>query len=73
MPKPVHEEKNDRLCVRMGKNARMGSPLSLLAHVRVNKYFGGVCVWERTDSPATHHYPAITAQLTTEVFNVVVD
>ena len=30
---------------------------------------GGVCVWERTDSLATLHSPAITTQLTTECFN----
>ena len=27
---------------------------------------GGVCMWARTDSPATHHYLAITTQLTSE-------
>ena len=28
---------------------------------REGQPIGGVCVWERTDSPATLHSPAITA------------
>ena len=43
------------------------------AHVRVKESTGGVCMWARTDSLATHHYSVIITQLTTEVFNLVVD
>ena len=28
---------------------------------------GGVGMWARTDSPATHHFPTITAQLTSGI------
>ena len=42
-------------------------------HVRVNESVGGVCMWERTNSPTTHHFPTITVQITTKVFNLVVD
>ena len=33
---------------------------------------GGVCVWARTDSPATLHSPAITAPTNNRTFKVVV-
>ena len=59
------------LCMR--KNNEEWSHRALPAHVSVKESTGGVCVWARTNSPATHHYPTITAQLTSEVFNVVVD
>ena len=73
MPRPMPEEKNNCPYVRIGKDARMGVVPSLPAHVRVNKSVGGVCMWARTDSPTTHHFPAINSQLTSEVFNLVVD
>ena len=64
--KPMHEEKK-RLSLHEDRKKFKNS------HVRVKESAGGVCVWERTDSPATHHCSAITAQLTTKVFNLVVD
>ena len=59
------------LCVR--KTNEEWGRATFPAHMRVNESVGGVCMWARTKNTATHHYPTITNQLTTEVFNVVVD
>ena len=37
------------------------------------RFTGGVCVWARTDNPATLHSLAITAPTNNKNFNVVVD
>ena len=73
-------ENNPDLCVRRERISAWGweiieewSHPVFPTHVRVKESAGGVCVWERTDSPTTHHYPAITSQLTTDIFNLVVD
>ena len=41
--------------MKMRKNGVMGSGFP--AHMRMNVLLGGVCMWERTDNPVTHHYP----------------
>ena len=38
------------------QNEKWGSS-PLPSHVRVNEIPSGVCMWERTNSPTTHHYP----------------
>ena len=56
-------EENDCPCMRMSnikwKNGEWNPPPPLLS-AWGNEPVGGVCVWARTNSPATHHCPAIT-------------
>ena len=59
------DEQNYRPCVRMENNGRMGSFPSFPREVKGSA--SGVCMWARIDSPATHHCPTITSQLTSEV------
>ena len=67
------QENGSLVSLREEKNEEWIRPGAFPAHVRVNESVGGVCMWARTDSPATPHCPAITTQLTSKVFNLAVD
>ena len=53
----MHEEGKRLSLCEDGKECKNGVVPSLPTHVRVNESAGGVCVWERTDNPTTHHCP----------------
>ena len=53
-----------------GENGVMGVVVS--SCLREGQSAGGVCMWARTNSPATLHCPAITTPTNNITFNVVV-
>ena len=51
IPKPMREERKQSFLCENGKMEEW-VVWSFPTHVKVNEFAGGVCVWERTDSPA---------------------
>ena len=53
-----------------GESGIMGVVISSAQHEV--QFVGGVCMWARTDNPATLHSPAITTSTTLQSIKVVV-